>query len=508
MSAPAYSGAALRRSAGHFLSGKAASALLTLLILLWLVRLLPVAEYGVYVTLAAGMELAIFVATLGLPWLAARYLPEFRLHAPGLRLRRLVLGLLGGQAVALAGVAAGLALGLASLLEWVDLTPYLGVARLYLLVLLVEGVGRHARENLLGALLLQGAAQVSLVARNLAFLALLAAAALASPVSLMDVVQAELAASVAGTLLALGGLARHLGATGRAPGKPGWEEPRLAAMWRTAGHMYLSHLLALLYSPQVFLLFVQRYLGLEAAAVFGFMRTLYEQIARYLPASLLFGLVRPKLVASYVGGGGVDELSRNANMAGKLSLFALMPLVAIAAVAGQDLIALLSGAKFSGTGLLFLGFMLALIPLSQRQLLETVAVAAGHSRLCTRAAASGLVMLPLMLGLLEAGLGVWAPVIVLGLGHLVFNGLVLAGVVRHTGYRPDVRGVYKLLAAALAGFLGAAWLPAMQPGWAYLAVVAGLATAVFLLAAWWLKPFAEDERARLNGLLRRRLFIW
>lgn len=508
MSVSAYSGAAIKRSAWHFLSGKAASALLTFLILLWVVRLLPVAEYGVYVTLVAGMELAMIIATLGLPWLAARYVPEFRLHAPGPRLRRLVLSLLGWQVAALAGLAGALALGLGAFLAWADLAPYHAVAQFYLLVLLVEGIGRQVRESLLGALLLQGVAQVSLVARNLAFIVLLAVANLSGPVALMEVVQAELTASALGVLLALGGLARRLKATDSLPGKPDWLEPRLVAMWRTAGHMYFSHLLTLLYSPQIFLLLIQRFLGAEAAAVFGFMRTLYEQISRYLPATLLFGLVRPKLVASYVGGGGIDELSRNANMAGKLSLFVLMPLVVFAGVAGQGLISLLSGAKFPATGLLFLGFMLVLIPFSQRQLLETVAVAVSHSRLCTRAAASGLLMLPLMVGLLVVGLGLWAPVIVLGVGHLVFNGLILAGIVRYTGYRPDTRGFYKLLAAALAGFFGAFWLPAMQPEWAYMIAVAVLGTAVFLLVAWWIKPFAEEERARLNGLLKRRLFIW
>jgi O-antigen/teichoic acid export membrane protein len=508
MNAPAYSGVALKRSAWHFLSGKAASALLTFLLLLWVVRLLPVAEYGVYVTLVAGVELAMAVATFGLPWLAARYLPEFRLHAPGLRLRHLVLRLLGWHVVSLAGVAAILALGLGLFLTWADLMPYRAVAQFYLLVLLVEGIGRQVRESLLGALLLQGVAQVSLVVRNLAFIALLAVTALSGNVSLMDVVLAELAASVLGALLALGGLARRLKETNALAGKLDWQEPRLGAMWRTAGNMYFSHLLTLLYSPQVFLLVIQRYLGTEAAAVFGFMRTLYEQISRYLPATLLFSLVRPKLVASYVGGGGVDELSRNANMAGKLSLFVLMPLVAFAGVGGQELISLLSDAKFPGTGLLFLGFMLALIPFSQRQLLETVAVAVGHSRLCSRAAASGLFMLPLMYALLAAGLGLWAPVMAMGLGHLIYNGMILTSIVRHTGYRPDTPGFYKLLSSAVVGFLGAAWLPALHPDWVRLIVVAIAVSVTFLVVAWLIKPFAEEERSRLNRLLNRRLFIW
>lgn len=508
MNMSAYSGTALKRSAWHFLSGKVVSALLTFLILLWVVRLLPVAEYGAYVTLVAGMELAMIIATLGLPWLAARYLPEFRLHAPGPRLRHLVLRLLTWQAVLLVILAGILAIGLKSYLAWADLTPYRTVAQLYLLVLVVEGIGRQVRENLLSPLLLQGVAQVSMVARNLAFIALLAMVTLTDHVSLIDVVQAELVASVLGTALSLNGLARRLNRTDTLQGKSDWQEPRLSVMWRIAGNMYFSHLLTLCYSPQVFLLVIQRYLGVEAAAIFGFLRTLYEQVVRYLPATLLFGLVRPKLVASYVGGGGMNELSRNANLAGKLSLFVLMPLVAFAGVAGQDLISLLSGAKFSETGLLFLGFMLALIPFSQRQLLETVAVAVGHSRLCTYAAASGLLMLPLMYGLLVAGLSLWAPVIALGLGHLVFNGLILSGIVRHTGYQPDTIGFSKLMVAALAGFMASAWIPAIQPVWARLMVAALLIAIVFLLVAWWIKPFAEEERARLNVLLNRRLFVW
>lgn len=504
----AYSSVALKRSAWHFLGGKAVSALLTFFILLWLVRLLSVAEYGVYVTLVASMELAMVVATLGLPWMAARFLPEFRLHADRTQYRRLVRNLLGWQTAALAGLAGVLALGLGAFMDWADLTPYRPVAQFYLLILLAEGIGRAVRESLLGPLLLQGVAQISLVMRNLVFIALLAAASQAASVSLMDVVLAELVASVVGVVLALIGLAHHLSKVNVFMGKPGWQAPRLATIWRTASQMYIAHLLSMCYSPQIYLLFIQRYLGVEATAVFGFLRTLYDQISRYLPATLLFSLVRPKLVASYVGDSGADRLSRNANLAGKLSLFVLMPVVAFVGVAGQDLVSLLSGTKFPETGLLFLGFMLALIPYSQRQILETVAVASDYSHLCIRAAASGLFMLPLMYGLLVAGLGLWAPVVTLGMGYIVFNSMILAGLVRNTDYRPDIRGFYKLLAAALAAFLVAAWLPAMHSIWVHIVIVAMSVMVAYLLVAWLIKPFSEEERARLNRLFNRKLFIW
>jgi O-antigen/teichoic acid export membrane protein len=75
MSVHPYSSAELRRSTWHFLSGKMVSGLLTIAILLWLVRLLPVAEYGAYVSLIAAAELGFALGDMGLTWAAARFMP-------------------------------------------------------------------------------------------------------------------------------------------------------------------------------------------------------------------------------------------------------------------------------------------------------------------------------------------------------------------------------------------------------------------------------------------------
>jgi asparagine N-glycosylation enzyme membrane subunit Stt3 len=117
-------------------------------------------------------------------------------------------------------------------------------------------------------------------------------------------------------------------------------------------------------------------------------------------------------------------------------------------------------------------------------------------------------MLPLMFVLVQMGWGLWAPVIAVGTGHLLFNVIILTGMARRTGYRPDIAGFCKLLAAALAGYLAAVWLPPVSPAWVRLLAQALLATAAFLLAAWLVKPFSGVERTRLNGLASRRLFIW
>ncbi|HNP26518.1 MAG TPA: hypothetical protein PKM20_07240, partial [Nitrosomonas sp.] len=167
-----YSGLELKYSAVHFLTGKFVSALLTLTILLWLVRLLTTEEYGVYMILAAGMELTLAIVSCGLPWLSARYLPEFRLHGNGRLLVQLVwkiISLLGFTLIV------GVFL-LFFLMQWllpVELIQYTGLAKLFLVVVLLEGLSRCIRENILGHLMQQKQAQISLAARNFVFLLLI-----------------------------------------------------------------------------------------------------------------------------------------------------------------------------------------------------------------------------------------------------------------------------------------------------------------------------------------------
>ncbi len=304
MSASPYSGLALSRSAGHFIIGKSISALLTLIILFWLIRLLSVEEYGAYVILVAGMELTLTLTSFGLPWVAARYLPESRLHASGNNLVRLVWQIISRISLFLLTGTLLLALIMPWLLIPLGLTQHIDLARAYLLVLIVEGIGRNIRDSILGPLLQQGTAQLSLVARNIALLMLLGIVAAQETVHLSHLVIAEAVASMLGTILACAGLIRYLNAHRDLPGKDGWQQPNWPDMWRMARHMYSSYLISLIYSANVLIFLIQRYLGVEATALFGFLYRLYLQIINYLPATLLFGLVRPKLIASYIGMGG------------------------------------------------------------------------------------------------------------------------------------------------------------------------------------------------------------
>lgn len=508
MTSSPYSAPAVKKSAWHFLVGKALTATLTFTILLAVVRLLPIVEYGVYVTVVAGVEFAIALVTSGLSWIAHRYIPEFRLCASGVQTRRFIHRLLGLTTGILIVIALVLFLGLDGWLGWTRLNSFGGIVRIALLWLVVEGTWRFIRDAVLGPLLLQGLAQIGMVLRSGAMLVFLIGRAWSGSLALPELLWAEVLVSAGAMVVVLWGLWPKLKSLPTGPGAAAWNEPGIPAMARTGRHMFAASLLALLYSPQAFLLIVQRLLGTEMAAIFGFLRSLYDQISRYLPATLLFAVIRPKLVASYVAGQAAREVNTNANIAGKLSLFVLMPLVAFAVVAGQDVVSLLSGLKFASTGYLFAGLTLALIPLSQQQLLETLAVVTGNSVLCVRAAIIGLLMPGILYGLLHLGIGLWAPVVALALGNFLYNGAIVAGLVGRVDYRGDPAGFGKLLVAAVAACAGAALVPVTTIV-ALDVVLEGIVTiAVFLLAAWVIKPFGELERTRMNRLFPWRWFVW
>ncbi len=496
MTVSPYSSVEIKRTAAHFFTGKVASALLTLITLLWLVRLLAAEEYGAYVVLVAGMEFTLAITTLGLPWVAARYLPEFRLYANGRMLKYFVWQVVIRISLSLFIGALLLMLTMPWLLLPLEFTQHTNVARLYLLVLLVEGSGRHIRESILGPLMQQGQAQISQVLRNLVLLLIVGIIVAQGAIDLHHVVLAELIASVLSTALTLYRLIRYLHLHLNSPGQDGWQPPNWSEMWRIACYTYFSNLVTQAYSPQVFVFLIQHYLGVEATALFGFLRNLYGQIANYLPAT------------SYVGAGGMAELARNANLVGKLSLFALMPILVFVWLAGNELPSLLSGGKFNQANYCLAGLLLALIPFSQRQILEIVAVVSKNSHLCSWGASLGVLVLPLAYLLLESGQGLWSIIIAIIVSQILFNTMLITALTRITSYRLDAIGFFKLIAAAFAAFVLAQQLVFSIQTWLDLLVVAIFSCSLFLLVSYFIKPFRADERARVNRLFNRKIFVW
>ncbi|SEN58160.1 Membrane protein involved in the export of O-antigen and teichoic acid [Nitrosomonas marina] len=502
-----YTASELKYSALHFLAGKAVSAFLTFATLLLLVRILTTKEYGMYVLLVAGMEMALAIFSFGLPWLLARYLPEFRLNARRTQITRFI-----WQIVALLG----LFLILGSLFTCfavpyflpLELVQYAEVTKLFLVVLILEGLSRRIRENILAPLMQQKIAQISLVVRNISFLLIIGFFAFQNNIDLLHVVYAEIVSSILSLWLVAYGLVWHLKRYREKIDPNDWNIPEWRKMWSLACNMYFNNLITLLYSPQIFIFLSQRYLGIEATALFGFLCKIYAQIANYLPATLLFNLIQPKLVASYISSGDIRELTHNANLAGKLSLFILMPAIVFIWLSGDEFLNLLSDGKFLLSGNYFLGLMLAMIPLSQHRILTTVLVAIDKYRIVVWGGFFGALSLPMAYLFLEMDKGLWGPIIAIIAGQAFYNLTIIFYLVHNTAYRPDTAGFFRLILSSFCVLIIVQFTFEWLHSEISMLLMMVAVIVCFLLSAYLIKPFKAEERKRLNTFMNKKIFIW
>jgi O-antigen/teichoic acid export membrane protein len=498
-----YSNASLARNSADFLVGKVLSGLMTLVSLLWLVRLLPTTEFGVYVTLVASAEIGYAVASLGLPWVAARYIPVYRLRSTRPAFRHFVRRLLAYAVASHLGLAVVCA-SIVGLYTFAGArSEYLVVINLFLVILVVEGIGRFARESVLAPMMCQDAIRTSTVTRQLLFLVLLGFGWYTTSISLSAVVLYELIASLVSSAMAIGSFhIRSVALVTSTGPDPHWIPPSSKEMRHTARDMYLAHLATLTYSTQTYVIISSKFIGLEAAACFGFVRSLYEQIARYLPASLLFGVIRPKLVAVYESESGVQSTGRLANLAGKLSLVALAPALVFSLGAGEVLVRILSGDRFPDTGYFFFALMVVLIPFSQRQLLEGVAVIVGQSKMCRNAALAGVLTLPLCIVLIWMGSGLWAIVVCMFVGHAAFNVQLLAALRSFCGYQFDYAAAVKTLVSVMGAASLHLWWQTPARYWELVLMLVWAVVGTGALVAL-LQVFHATERNWIAALLRR-----
>lgn len=503
MKSSPYSSTQFRRSAYQFLSGKVLSAILTFTILLYIVRVLPVQEYGAYVMLLASVELLLIIGSLGIPWLCSKYLPEYRLHASLAELKIFTWGLFLILAMGLMTAAFLFNVFIDKYFLTTGLSTYINVSSLILYLIVIEGLCRGVRDSILGSLMQQGSSRTSLILRHIVFLLLVWFSSKSGNLSLQQVFIYEVIASSVSVLVAIFFLLKYFNKVELKKNKE-WEKVSILDMFETSLHMYFSHLLSLSYSPQLFLQLITTFLGKEVAALFGFVRNLYVQVSGYLPATLLLSVLRPKLVATYVGDGSLKKLNSQVLIAGKANLFILMPLISFSYVKGELLIEMLTGGRFATSGYILFFFLVALIPFSQRQLIETTAVVTGNSRLCLIASASGLCLLPALYILLHFDYGLLSVIGVIIFGQIIYNKIILIGMKRTMNYETKSNWMPKFILAAFISTLPFLFLkkPMSSIVWLDFIIVMSIILCLYLISVFFLKSFSRDEVQKIVSFTR------
>lgn len=470
-----YGSARIRRAWIGFFLGRGVQAVAGITALLWLVRLLPVADFAVYGILLGLVELAAPLASLGLAAATQQFLPQ-AVVAGGLRAT--VGQVLRWRTVAILVAALLIALAWPSLGAFAGVDYSLVPALLVFLLVCIGLLAKIAPECLEAMLMHEYAntARALLPIVRLLSLAALVWAFGAQAPEVVAILVVEIVAAACSLLLGLAFLWKALRNASPAEGTE--IESRRRRIVAYARDMLVVEWSNATVNPGALRLVAGYAGGADTAAFYAFVQGLQMMLSRYLPVIFLLPVVRPILVDRFVNRGESQVLQQIGNLLWKGNLLVLVPALVVCLVAGDVLVSLASGGKFTEGGLMAVLVICILVPQSSLRVLEVVFQITDRTRLLRRLAFLSPVILAVSLA--AARLGVEAMLLAVAAGSVAWNLVALFMAHGHgVPFRFERRaGVFFLLAVLSGGATGLVLLRFFSPVVAAVAALLPVALAI------------------------------
>jgi O-antigen/teichoic acid export membrane protein len=497
-----YSVHRLRRAVVRFLGGQALQALGYAAVLLLLVRVLPIADYGAYMLLTGLAEMTLILTSLGLITAGRRYLPQIILTVSSRRLFGYTFTMMAMQMAVLGLVTASLWHYWDRVVEVMGLSAaQAAVASPAILLFFLIPAFRFTCE-LLDALLEQGKSRfVSAFMMNARVAGIAGLLGLGMKIDLATVLGLDIAVATMCLFMAQGLLIRSLTML-RTPSATGAVPTREIA--RFIWHMAPADLLGAANSAGAMRFALANSLGIAESGLFAFLHGLQRLAGRYLlPGTLLRGVIMPMLVSRASNGGRMSILTPGASLLIKSNLLVVGAGIVVVAIGGDRIIALLSGGKFQHAGLTLLLMFLALVSSAQGLVLGMVLQVIG--RTATLRATSFLAPVALFLVWRFADRGLNVAILFLVASAALSNIIVTSTLVRSGQYRVDWRGQGAIYVSAFVAIvLGLGLETVGMPD----VPASGLALAAFCLLVPIFRPFNPDEYAIVEKAVGRRVATW
>lgn len=501
-----YGKEAVQTSLLHFLFGKALNAVVSLITLVALARWLDPTDYGVYIALLALQGSLLAVSSLGIDATTERFMPELRMRHADSELLGFVLGAVGVRFAALLVLALIAWLLAEPITQLVGLAMYLNAFQLWLAVVVMTGILSFA-VVLLEAMLHQRQAQRCMSIYVVAKILALSLTQHYSPLDIKALVWIEIAATGIAATTGLWLLFRHFSNAGM---QSGWQIvlANRARMRRFAFFNYVAQVVFQLFNAEIMKLLVTRLLGVLQSARYGFAYSLADTVQRYLPAVLLLRLIKPVFISRYTKTGDIAELNAMARIILKLNLLVLIPMIGFAAVYGGDLLALLTKGKYADAHWILVGVLGLLVLTSHQLVLSLLASTLEKNTMQLYAGLASTVAFPCAL-LLVPELGPMGAVAASALGGIVYNTFATV-YLRRSGvdYRPDLRGACVFLLGGISLYGVSMFISSMLTGLTGLGVALIVGSMSYFSIVRILSAFEDKERAMLNSILPKRIFIF
>lgn len=498
---------ALKASLIHFLFGKALNAAISLSMIILLVRWIEPAEYGVYVALLALQASFLALSSLGVETTAERFLPELRTKYHDNELLGFVITSFIARFVSLIMLVIVAALASSPMAKFIGLEQYISPFRWWMLVIALTGLFSFAM-TMLDSMLHQRHAQISMSCYLVVKFVLILLTYYYYQLNLALLVDIEIASTGFALLIASWLLFSKFSFSGL---QSGWQivKNNSNRLGKFAFFNYVAQVVFQFFNAEIMKLLVVKLLGLIQSARYGFAFSLVETVQRYLPAVLLLKLIKPVFVSRFTKTGNFSELNEMASIILKLNLLMLVPLIVFAIEYGYDFLSMLSDGKYVDAHWIFVGALVLLIPSSHQLVLSILASTVEKNAMQLYSGLASTIAFPCALFFIPH-LGAVGAVAASAVSAVVYN-ICATTYLRRAGfdYKPDVRAAAVFLIAGFVMYgLALVTHETTSIWWVNAILTFLLSGSGYFVIVRVLSAFNQRERALMNSILPKPIFIW
>lgn len=502
-----YSANRVRRSLGHFIAGRGVTSIASFAVAILLVRMMPVQDYAGYTALSGLLMTLMVISNGGIERIVPRYFPELRLKCADVELRRFCWQLTRLRLSLLLAILALLVVAYPYARLWLSIPDQPLMLSAFFCYVLTYGMSMHLNRAM-QSLMLQRRATIAMAIEWFSKLALVGVwFSFSHTINLVKAVWIQGVTAGFGIIYMVYQLNRHLPSIEE--GETTKEVLDYQQVRRMGTHNYLQALAGFHADPAVGKMLSSYFLPEAITASLGFAHSIAGVLRRYLPATLLLGLIEPTIMAKHSESNDFSKTAHLAAIVFKMNLFILVPVAIFVCVSGQPLVEIITGGKYGDSAWLISILLLVLMMESHRFVLQLIVNAVEKSELLLTSNLWSLLFVPVTIAaiFLFGIKGLMAGVLFISFSRNFY----LVHMLRKLGlpYRPDWYGVAKIAILSAGAVISAKTFVANELAPVPEALVAGTMAAIFfLLFAFVWKPFSQKERDTLNRFLGRPCFVW
>ena len=253
-------------------------------------------------------------------------------------------------------------------------------------------------------------------------------------------------------------------------------------------------------------LIVSKFLPPGVMAAYGFAKSLSEIIQRYIPSFLLQNLLQPVLMSQFSQNSDFENLTKKTKLIFKINLFMIGPLLIWIGSTGDAITSLLSKGKYPDAGWILLLLLIMLALENYTQMLTTIFNAAEKNK---AAFFSDLVNAAFLFPAIIL-INIWglSGLLIARICGLIFKNFFLAYRLKKDKiyYNHDAISLCKILVSCILAITIMSQLPVNSYIHLFLSAVFSL--FLFLVCTYIVKPFTLDERAAINRMIGKNIFVW